>query len=151
MTAKLLSLFLLSMATASANIEVNSDDPQHQLFTQPAIKTVMCVYCTDHLQEFDNDGVGCQEYRTPLNTCYNAQTLFPNDDSWGDLDIYDEMLGENLKRSFYQSKDGSCRGKGEVEASDIPLNECVGPFGPPRPYGKFSLVGGDNMNIVQEK
>lgn len=150
MTAKLISLFLISVATASATVEEVNSDPQQLLSTQPALKTVMCVYCTDELRyAVDNDGVGCQEYRTPLNTCYNANTLFPNDPSWGDLDIYDEMSGVNLKRTFYQSKDGSCVGKGEVEASDIPLNECVGPFGPPRPYGKFSLVGDDY--IVEEQ
>ena len=68
------------------------------------------------------------------------------------MDIYDEMIMNNLKRTFYESEDGSCAGRGEDSASAvpqpvdgddsfvIPFDACVGPFGPPRPWGKFTLL-----------
>lgn len=112
----------------------------------------MCT--TEGCTDADENTPGCKQYTTPLNTCYNAKTLFPNDESWSDLDIYDEMIMRNLKRSFYQSTDGSCAGRGEetnipqpVDGDDsffIPLGDCVGPFGPPRPWGKFTLLLADD-------
>ena len=66
------------------------------------------------------------------------------------------MIMRNLKRSFYKSTDGSCAGRGEetnapqpVDGDDsfiIPLGDCVGPFGPPRPWGKFTVLAGDDEN-----
>ena len=84
------------------------------------------------------------------------------------MDIFDEMIMMNLKRTFYQSNDSTCAGRQEEgantkvdnDASDdasfiLPLDVCVGPFGPPRPWGKFTLVydigsrrGDDDNNVV---
>jgi hypothetical protein len=60
------------------------------------------------------------------------------------------MIKMNLKRHFYQSKDGTCASrekeedsKADMDGDDsfiLPLDVCVGPFGPPRPWGKFTLV-----------
>ena len=87
----------------------------------------------------------CKTYLTPLQSCYNAKFLFPNDDSWSDVDIFDQLyfnttLDENqLHRTFYTSNDGSC--SSDVDYSWIqPFEVCEGPFGYPRPWGKFSLV-----------
>ncbi len=53
----------------------------------------------------------------------------------------------NLKRTFYQSRDGTCAGRenldqlnGNDDSFTLPFDTCVGPFGPPRPWGKFTLV-----------
>lgn len=109
--------------------------------------TLMCTSesCADASSE--NDTPGCQQYITPLNTCYNAKTLFPYDESWSDFDIYDEIVMNNLKRTFYQSRDGTCAGRenldqlnGNDDSFTLPFDTCVGPFGPPRPWGKFTLV-----------
>ena len=92
---------------------------------------------------------------TPLDACYNARTLFPGDEAWSDLDIWDELVMRNLKRTFYESTDGSCAGRPAGGGTDalppqpvdgedsfvMPFDACVGPFGPPRPWGKFTLLG----------
>ena len=96
----------------------------------------------------------CTTYLTPLQRCYNAKFLFPNDESWSDIDIFDQVyfnttLDENqLQRTFYKSKDGSC--SSDVDYSWIqPFEVCEGPFGYPRPWGKFSLV--DDVVVVAEE
>ena len=138
-----------------------SDDPRQSPAQQEKnIITLMCTTetCTDAVEA----APGCKSYATPLNKCYNAQNLFPNDPSWSDLDIYDEMIMKNLKRTFYQSKDGSCAGRGEAsnavpepvdgeeDSFILPLDVCVGPFGPPRPWGKFSISSDDEDDYENE-
>ena len=46
---------------------------------------------------------------------------------------------ERLRRAFYDTP-GTCGA--ETDHFDVPLDQCVGPFGKPRPWGEFSLVGG---------
>ena len=102
----------------------------------------------------------CVSYRTPLNECYNGAHLFPGDPSWSDFDIRDEVESDTLalffaisnedqniwerrarfSRYFYATKNGSCGGDSTDEFDDLPLDECVGPFGPPRPWGTFSII-----------
>ena len=142
------SLLLLSgVVTAYADAGDAGDfQPSSSLTQQQQVNTVMCVYCS---AEADGTTPGCFKYTTPLDACYNGQALFPHDPSWSDSDIHDTMVYDNIKRKIYPSKDGSCKGKimygddtnaGEEPYSFmLPLDECVGPFGPPRPYGKFSL------------
>ncbi|KAL7538327.1 hypothetical protein ACHAXR_009308 [Thalassiosira sp. AJA248-18] len=161
-TAKLLllSVFLQGIITCPTAAAV---DPQGQQQQATQIHTLMCT--TESCTDSDENTPGCKQYTTPLNTCYNAKNLFPNDDSWSDLDIYDEMVMRNLKRTFYQSKDGSCVGSGDegsdnavpepVDSGDsfvLPLDACVGPFGPPRPWGKFTLLdeGHDDEEVESE-
>jgi len=117
------------------------------------VKTTLCSTkdCNDSNGEAELVGV-CKTYLTPISTCYNAQFLFPNDQSWSDVDILDELhyrpemkkAPPNLKRTFYTSKDGSC--SSDVDYSwTQPFEVCEGPFGLPRPWGKFSLVDGDDV------
>jgi hypothetical protein len=81
-----------------------------------------------------------------MAVCYNGAQLFPNDNnSWGPYDILDAriLIDENdntvFRRTFYSSQNGSCRDM-PTDEYDLPLNECVGPFGKPRPWGIFSLL-----------
>lgn len=86
----------------------------------------------------------------------------------------------SLKRRFFESGDGTCRdngrsngavtgnenngdsesggGNGDDEDEDsfvLPFDVCVGPFGPPRPWGKFTLLDehdddqGDEFQVTQ--
>ena len=127
----------------------------------------------------------CQTYLTPINKCFNGQSLFPDDPSWSEYDIldtYDYMYLErkgvreawrtnngvdsanmdtlsrrgkqeekvdlaknfddassSFKRIFFLSKDSSCLDPTD-EFDALPLNECVGPFGDPRPWGRFEIA-----------
>mmetsp|Transcript_33209 Transcript_33209/g.56457 ORF Transcript_33209/g.56457 Transcript_33209/m.56457 type:complete len:171 (+) Transcript_33209:33-545(+) len=137
-----------------------ADPTQLDSTSSKTIQTLMCTSesCTDATK----DTPGCMTYSTPLDTCYNAQTLFPNDESWSNLDIYDTIVMKNLKRTFYPSTDGSCAGRGgendggtnaPVDGDDsfiIPFDSCVGPFGPPRPWGKFTLLD-DASYLLEEE
>lgn len=87
----------------------------------------------------------CQSYVTPLDTCFSSRNLFPNDPSWSDgWDILDTIVLDQamLHRIIYSSQDGTCTGT-DPDSFDIPLNECVGPFGAPRPWGTFQLLPGN--------
>jgi hypothetical protein len=86
----------------------------------------------------------CISYITPLNSCFNPQTLFPRDESWGEGDVLDGNVtfssddGQvSFVRTFYSTNDSTSGGLYESEI--LPLNECVGPFGAPRPWGIFEL------------
>ena len=126
----------------------------------------------------------CQTYLTPVNTCFNGLTLFPDDPSWSEFDMLDAYVcskrdggdsenwtdngaglvnwetisrpgGEmkdaapkaaenfddasSFKRTFFRSKDSSCRDPTD-EFDALPLNECIGPFGEPSPWGRFKIA-----------
>lgn len=120
----------------------------------------------------------CISFRTPINECFNGQTLFPKErDAWGEFDVYDEVKipsesksardelslerrgrhRPSFTRYFFGTLDSTCdvmnTFDGQIDVSyateryDLPFDECVGPFGAPRPWGKFELVYGDNMDI----
>lgn len=93
------------------------------------------------------DGKDCRTYSTPLSTCYSGQSLFPNDPSWGDVDFLDEIVDATLKRTFFRTNDSTCRDA--TDEFSLPLDECVGPFGTPRPWGKFSLVTKEEIDNVE--
>jgi len=94
-------------------------------------------------------GSDCKVYHSPLSTCYSGQERFPNDPSWGDIDFYDEIVGgESLKRTMFASNDGTC--VDETDSFSLPLHECVGPFGKPRPWGQFYVLGGPNNGSEQQ-
>ena len=129
----------------------DNDTKQLQL-ERRKVKTTLCSTqdCNDQNGEAEQLGI-CKTYLTPISNCYNAKFLFPADESWGDVDILDELhyrpemkkAPPNLKRTFFTSRDGSCVG---VDYSWIqPFEVCEGPFGSPRPWGKFSLVDGDDF------
>ena len=52
------------------------------------------------------------------------------------------MSMRSLKRQFFKSADGTCDGTSMEEDNSfiLPFDDCVGPFGPPRPWGKFTLL-----------
>ena len=78
----------------------------------------------------------CKTYRLPLSTCFSPPALFPGDPQWGTSDVFDVCTKTHLHRTFYASADGSCTNK--TDSFTVPLNECVGPFGKPRPWGSFA-------------
>lgn len=94
------------------------------------LETILCV------EKCVSD---CKAYATPLGFCFNAQQLFPSDPSWSEFDILDELIGKaSIKRSFHTSSNGTC-----VQPTDefvLPLNQCIGPWGEPRPWGKLILL-----------
>lgn len=103
--------------------------------------------CTADMGCNDLTSDECTTYTTQLRTCYNGMELFPQSDSWSDLDIIDTInpAGLLLTRKFFDSTNGTCTG----EASDkfeIPMRQCVGPFGPPQPWGFFEHVD-DTMEV----
>jgi hypothetical protein len=86
----------------------------------------------------------CKSYVTPLGQCFNGQSLFPDDPSWGVYDISDAVLSnDSFRRQFFGSKDGNCTGE-PTDSFVLPIHECVGPFGAPRPWGEFSFVDVDS-------
>lgn len=110
-------------------------------FTCRTIVTKLCdKFCL-------NRDKNCVVFSTPVGECYNGQFLFPNDPSWGEYDIRDTIVDSNsFVRTFYVSVDESCQNS--TDTYTLPFNECVGPFGPPYPWGKFSLLNIDNeMNL----
>ena len=132
----------------------NDDTPsQPHKRQQQQVKTTLCVThdCNDDNGSSELLGV-CKTYLTPLHHCYNAQGLFPDDESWSDVDLFDELHDRpseqpSLKRTFHTSKDGSCS---EVDYSlDLDFEVCQGPFGPPRPWGKFSLEDDSDRDDVE--
>jgi hypothetical protein len=109
---------------------------------------------------YDDDDAGSIIYETPINSCFNGASLFHHSVDWGDVDIYDEIspslllssssddhdhptpppppLLSLLTRRFYASDNSTCNDL--VDTYELPLDECLGPFGKPHPWGRFSLV-----------
>merc|ERR1719272_2140380 len=82
----------------------------------------------------DNDP---KTYLIPLEQCFSPAQLFPKDPQWGTSDTLDSCNRSHITRQFFGTVDGTC--KGPVTSSfTLPLHECVGPFGKPRPWGSFS-------------
>ena len=113
--------------------------------------------------------VECRLYEKPLYKCYNGQDMFPDDPSWSEYDILDAYLCNEIGtvdtvagraqdgrintsacnsfvRTFYASKDSTCQDKTDSFDS-LPLKECIGPFGEPRPWGVFSVVDIDSSTV----
>ena len=119
---------LLLVSTTIVFVVGNKED---DVYDYSNLITELCVgFC---------NGSDCEFYMTLLSVCYNGQSLFPNDPSWGDVDLMDEIVDGMLERSFFRTNDGTCTD--ETDHLSLPLEECVGPFGKPRPWGKFSLSG----------
>eukprot|EP00555_Chaetoceros_dichaeta_P002431 CAMPEP_0198251670 /NCGR_PEP_ID=MMETSP1447-20131203/2428_1 /TAXON_ID=420782 /ORGANISM="Chaetoceros dichaeta, Strain CCMP1751" /LENGTH=188 /DNA_ID=CAMNT_0043936749 /DNA_START=8 /DNA_END=574 /DNA_ORIENTATION=- len=109
-------------------------------------RNMLTTLCTDN--KCSNN---CTQYDTPVSQCYNGRDLesYPFDDNttnpFGVYDVLDDAIfGHHgpvaFKRSFFASTNGSCSGSVTDLFNYIPLDECVGPFGPPRPCGTFHLV-----------
>jgi hypothetical protein len=123
----------------------NNDNATKQ---QQHLRTELCKgYC---------NGEDCKIYPTPLNKCFNGALRFPNDPSWADdlylLDLIVESIDnvDTLWRRFFPtisacnatttSTNESTSHNKPTDEMILPLNECIGPFGRPRPWGKFSVV-----------
>ena len=79
----------------------------------------------------------CKTYTVPVGECFSPPRLFPGDPQWGDADVLDTCNATHLDRSFFASRDGSCQNRtGGFDG--LPLHQCIGPFGTPRPWGEFS-------------
>jgi hypothetical protein len=107
---------------------------QQALQNKPRMNMTLC---------HDKCRSGCTTYVTPISECYSSGKLFPNDPSWSGLDVFDTVICQTLTRRIFQSSDGLCSSS-DSDKFLINLEECVGPFGKPRPWGKFSLVRDDN-------
>ena len=94
---------------------------------------------TDLCDTFCLENALCIRYKTPVSDCYNGEALFPNDPSWGPYDVEDDVMDKfTFVRKFYASENGTCRD--QTDQFELPFNVCVGPFGQPRPWGKFALI-----------
>lgn len=80
--------------------------------------------------------VNCKTYRPPVGACYSPPLLWPGDTQWGRFDTLDRCNATHLDRSFFSSLNGSCTNR--TDGFSLPLHTCIGPFGKPRPWGKFS-------------
>lgn len=77
----------------------------------------------------------CKIYRPPSGVCYSPPLLWPGDVQWGRFDTLDMCNSTHLDRSFFNSVNGSCTER--TGGFSLPLDACIGPFGKPRPWGKF--------------
>lgn len=94
------------------------------------LTSTLCVYkCTE----------GCVIFRTPLLTCFNGKALFPEYDDWSDYDLMDIRLNQtHFERRIFRSQNQTCLER-ETDIFRLPVDECVGPFGYPRPWGFFNF------------
>lgn len=133
-----------SSGSSETKSECDGDDNtlDHHLFTTFYYELNMTL-CDGKCQG------SCKTYMTPLSQCYSSERLFPNDPSWSGKDMFDTVTCHQtliLTRTIFEaSTDGSCQVSDQDDQFLIPLNECVGPFGPPRPWGTFELT---NSSIV---
>lgn len=94
----------------------------------------------------DRCNADCKSYITPVSECYNSGDMFPNDPSWSaGLDVLDSVICQRLTRTIFQTSNGSCTTSDSDDRFLIPLEECVGPFGKPRPWGIFALISEQNQ------
>lgn len=96
----------------------------------------------------DKCSTDCKTYLTPVSECFNSAEIFPNDASWSGKDVLDAIICQTLRRRIFPSSGGSCSSSNssDIDKFLIPLFECVGPFGQPRPWGTFSLLRADGLD-----
>ena len=90
----------------------------------------------------------CRTYLLPAAQCFSPHLLFPGDAQWGRSDVRDVPVNGTIVRSFFVSVDSSCENRSDGFA--IPTGVCVGPFGQPRPWGRFvvqSSVGKERTRL----
>jgi len=81
--------------------------------------------------------INCKQYHMPVDACYNPTQLFPEDPQWGSSDLKDVVNGTHLRRSFFATGNGTCGQR--TDGFELPLGVAIGPFGAPRPWGRFDL------------
>jgi len=87
----------------------------------------------------------CKTYEPPLDACYNPAALWPGDPQWGTDRILDRCNATHISRSFFAATDVNC--KTRTDGFELPLGECLGPFGKPRPWGTFSCSGARDIQF----
>jgi hypothetical protein len=147
------SAFLHAVATDAATKQQHSDDDGTLLtiIDRLLLRTelykdfdscAMPPWPDDDDDDKDDDASSASvKYETPLYRCFNGASLFHNSMDWGDVDIYDEISSSSLslRRTFYASHNSTCDSPVD-DTYDLPLDECLGPFGAPHPWGRFSIV-----------
>jgi hypothetical protein len=163
----LLALILLFIPTVAAAEEREDDTTMTMkiLHLQTELYKNFCPPPgAPGMYDDDEDADTSIIYETPINSCFNGASLFRHSVDWGDVDIYDEISPlllfsassddhDNptaaptptpspslllLTRRFYASDNSTCNDL--VDTYELPLDECLGPFGKPHPWGRFSLV-----------
>lgn len=161
-------LLILSLISVSgqrfSTIADNVDDDTQNLRLMTTLFTDKCV------------GSNYTIYETPIATCYNRYSwktseimnesyinhdhlnLFGSDDNlimnpYGKYDITDELIKINdkiigISRSFYKSDNGTCTGGITDMFPNIPLDNCVGPFGEPFPWGYLQLISSSKKDVM---
>ena len=83
---------------------------------------------------------GCVSYTTPVGRCWSPAKRYPHNPQWGTTDILDVCLdgGRQVNRSFFASTNGTCMH--HTGGFLLPTAACIGPFGPPRPWGTFVCI-----------
>jgi hypothetical protein len=142
-------VLLLHRLVAIALEPKNNDDTATTIRRIPNfLATELCSsFCTGK----------CCTYQTPIHTCFNGMTLFNHSVDWGTMDILDtisRLEGDDddppiyfLTRQFYESNTSMCQEL--FDTYELPLNECVGPFGKPHPWGRFTLVNDNKKNTTE--
>jgi len=141
----------LRAMTDGSSISLDDLAPPRTARTSNILLTTLCVNkCHDTTASPTNgsgvddaSGSGCRHYQTPMNACFHGPALFPNDPSWNatNVDILDTPLNTtHFQRDFYpHTSTIRCQGT-PTDGFVLPYHECVGPFGPPRPWGIFQLL-----------
>lgn len=120
------------------NAHANGGPPNIDVAQRYNLRTTICA------NKCESD---CVIFDTPIDECFSARQLLPDDpESWSEFDILDSAdvsktddAATVFQRTIFASVDGTCDGNA-TDIFTIPLEECVGPFGPPRPWGNFSIV-----------
>ena len=99
---------------------------------------------TDTDTDTDTDTTSDDDNNNPFGN-HDIQDVL---NAHGNKELGSESSHKSIRREFYKSTDGSCSGGITDTFDNIPLDQCVGPYGPPRPWGISTLIY-DKM--VQEK
>ncbi len=143
MMSKFIVLLVALIITISAIHATDDEGEQHQIRVARKSQNINSQQLLN-MTLFENKCAGedFKSYLTPINTCYSSSKLFPNDPSWSGKDVRDDIICQTLVRTIFDTENSTCLGTGDT--FEIPLNECVGPFGKPRPWGTFRLIQEEN-------
>ena len=142
------SVFLVFPVCSFLEIDANDDANNHYIYVNQTAKQnifsskLNMTLCSDKCVDSN-----CKTYMTPIDICYSSDRLFPHDPSWSGKDVRDIITSQTqtLVRTIFFTENSTCNGS--QDTFHIPLNECVGPFGKPRPWGVFNIVQGLNESI----
>lgn len=148
MSTKKIIVFVMAFISSTFAINGNDnerrqrqtlDETMNRNMDTPKLNMTLCVdKCA---------GGDCKTYITPIDECYSSSFLFPGDPSWSGKDLVDaiDCDTQTLVRTIFDTENSTCLGN--EDRFLIPLNECVGPFGKPRPWGIFGVMQGRNEQL----